>query len=385
MAYAEKREGKLTGVWIGEVYRKPKTFRRRFATKKDAEGYELYVKLTGTEPPTMENHQSTGAPTFREAVAVARAMKGPHKKWDLTHDETLAQRLAFVERELGHYEVTQMGEDTFDVLRAALDKLRKAGKPLSNSTKNRYLTVMSGVLHCAVKKKWLQIKPEVTLYPEDNQLRAILASEDQDEVILRLMREDGNAVEAKMVEVLVETGLRRGELLGHPGRGKAPIQLNQITIETGEDGEENGWLTLGGGGEGVEQTKNNTTRRVYIRAELAKELRAIVAAGQLPKPDKVLDNFKSARDRAGYPANLVIHSLRHTRNTRLSKVEPDIKNRMRILGQKTISTNLRYTHVFDEDQLAVAKKLEKRAGDRAEKLPSKVIAIGEMRDKSRVA
>jgi hypothetical protein len=34
-----------------------------------------------------------------------------------------------------------------------------------------------------------------------------------------------------------------------------------------------------------------------------------------------------------------------------------------------MSTNLRYTHVFDEDQLAVAKKLEKRAGDRARKYP----------------
>jgi integrase len=91
------------------------------------------------------------------------------------------------------------------------------------------------------------------------------------------------------------------------------------------------------------------------------------------KPDKLLDNFKSARDRAGYPSNLVIHSLRHTRNTRLSKVEPDIKNRMQILGQKTVSTNLRYTHVFDKDQLAVAKKLEKRAGDRSKNTPAQVV------------
>jgi integrase len=96
-------------------------------------------------------------------------------------------------------------------------------------------------------------------------------------------------------------------------------------------------------------------------------------SGHLPLADKVLDNFKSARDRAGYPKNLVIHSLRHTRNTRLSKVEPDIKNRMQILGQKTVSTNLRYTHVFDKDQLEAAKKLEKRAGDRAQKASGQVV------------
>jgi hypothetical protein len=72
MAYNEKRHGKPTGTFVGEVYRKGKTFRRRFKTKKDAEGYELYVKLTGEEPPTLENTQSTGAPTFTEAVEMPR-------------------------------------------------------------------------------------------------------------------------------------------------------------------------------------------------------------------------------------------------------------------------------------------------------------------------
>jgi integrase len=374
MAYAEKREGKLTGVWIGEVYRKPKTFRRRFKTKKDAEGYELYVKLTGEEPPTLENTQSTGAPTFAEAVEMAKAMKGPRGVWDLTNDESLCQRLDFVRQHLGPYEVTQMGEETTDVLKGKLDKIRKGNKPIKDSTKNRYLTVMSAVLHCCEIKKWIPVKPTVRLYRETNALRAILANEAQDEVILRLIREAGHPVAAKCVEFLVETGLRRGELCGHGRRNKKPLQPSQITIEPDDEtGEENGWVTLGGGLEGIEQTKNNTSRRVYVRAALAKEMKAILLSGHLPTGDQLLDIFKSARDRAGYPSNLVIHSLRHTRNTRLSKVEPDIKNRMQILGQKTVSTNLRYTHVFDKDQLAVAKKLEKRAGDLSEKTSAQVL------------
>jgi integrase len=374
MAYAEKRDGKLTGVWIGEVYRKPKTYRRRFKTKKDAEGYELYVKLTGDEPPTLENTQSTGAPTFREAVAAAKLMKGPHKKWDLTNDETLCQRLAFCERHLGHYEVTQMGEDAFDVLRNALDKIRKAGKPISDSTKNRYMTVMSGVLHCAVKKKWLQVKPEVTLYPEDNALRAILTHEDQDEIILRLMRDAGHPVEAKCVEFLIETGLRRGELCGRRERGKQPLQASQITLEVDpETQEENGYVNLGGGGSGIEQTKNNGVRRVYVRAALAKEIKAIILSGHLPSGDHLLGTFKSARDRAGYPSNLVIHSLRHTRCTRLRSEGADLELRMQTLGHRSVKTAMRYVHLATSEQLAVAKKLEKRAGDRAKKEPSQVV------------
>ncbi|GLR96837.1 hypothetical protein GCM10007858_44760 [Bradyrhizobium liaoningense] len=192
--------------------------------------------------------------------------------------------------------------------------------------------------------------------------------------VRRLMREDGNHVEAKCVEFLIATGMRRGELCGNPRRGKAPLQADQITLEPDDEtGEENGWVTLGGGGEDVEQTKNNGDRRVYVNASLAKEMRAIILSGQLPLGDKLLDNFKSARDRAGYPKNLVIHSLRHTRNTRMAKVEPDAKKRMEYLGQKTLSTNLSYNHVFDRDQLEMAKKLEKLAGDRREKTSAQVV------------
>ncbi|MBW7970935.1 tyrosine-type recombinase/integrase [Bradyrhizobium sp. BR 10289] len=375
MAYAEKREGKLTGVWIGEVYKKPKTFRRRFNTKKDAEGYELYVRLTGEEPPSLDSTQRTGAPTFSEAVAMAKKMKGPKGVWDLTHDETLNGRLAFVEKVLGHYEVTQMGEEVFDVLKAKLDRSVAKGKDhrlMSNATKNRYLTVMSAVLMCCEIKKWITQKPTVRLYPEDNALRAILHSEEQDEVILRLMREAGEEVEAKCVEFLVETGLRRGELCGDPKRGKEALKPFQITIERGEDGVEEGWINLGGGG-GVEQTKNNTTRRVYVRAELAKEIRAIIAAGKLPNGRDLLNSFKEARDAAGYPSNLVIHSLRHTRNTRLRQTGTDMKIRMRILGHKTAATSMRYDHITDDDQRQAAKKLQQRAGDRVKKGSAEVV------------
>ncbi|MHC2630480.1 hypothetical protein ACVIU7_009253 [Bradyrhizobium liaoningense] len=57
----------------------------------------------------------------------------------------------------------------------------------------------------------------------------------------------------------------------------------------------------------------------------------------------------------------------------MAKVEPDAKKRMEYLGQKTLSTNLSYNHVFDRDQLEMAKKLEKLAGDRREKTSAQVV------------
>jgi hypothetical protein len=45
MAYTEKRAGKLTGRWIGQVRRGggSKSFRQAFETKREAQDYVLWV------------------------------------------------------------------------------------------------------------------------------------------------------------------------------------------------------------------------------------------------------------------------------------------------------------------------------------------------------
>jgi hypothetical protein len=45
MAYAETRDGKLTGLWVGEVDRPDAgtVFRQTFPTRKKAENYEAFV------------------------------------------------------------------------------------------------------------------------------------------------------------------------------------------------------------------------------------------------------------------------------------------------------------------------------------------------------
>jgi hypothetical protein len=81
MPHAEKRDGKLTGFWYGEVDRRHKggeRFRRRFETKAKAEGYEAYVKATGEEPPGLAEGDITGR-TFASVAAVQgglRAQRG---------------------------------------------------------------------------------------------------------------------------------------------------------------------------------------------------------------------------------------------------------------------------------------------------------------------
>lgn len=79
MAYAETRDGKLTGFWYGEVDLRHKgggRFRRRFETKKAAVGYEAYVKATGEEPPGAAEGDVSGR-TFASVAEECKAAGGP--------------------------------------------------------------------------------------------------------------------------------------------------------------------------------------------------------------------------------------------------------------------------------------------------------------------
>jgi integrase len=109
---------------------------------------------------------------------------------------------------------------------------------------------------------------------------------------------------------------------------------------------------------------------------LAKKIRALVATQSLPDGVQLLRHFKSACEAAGYTGNLVLHSLRHTRNTRLHKAGITKDIRKRLLGHMSDAANEIYTHMDLEDHLQIAKKVEEYAGDRRKKRASaKVVAF----------
>lgn len=362
MSYAEKRDGALTGYWYGEALVKvkgePVRFRRRFAVKKDAEGYEVYVKLMGAEPPTMEGELSSGR-TFAAVAQECKDAGGPKGYWKRNRDPSIIQRVDYAVRVIGHIDIANVTRKTFELITKSLENRPAQGKKhkLSQSTINRYLNAASAVLNYAVLSDYIPAKPKVPLSEEHGKLQGTV-SFSQEDTIINAMKAAGDVVEAFCVRVLVETGLREGELLGHPRLGVEPLRASQITIETDEDQDENGLITLES-----DEAKNNAARSVYIRADLARELLILIRTKRLPKAFRLLKRFKAAVKSCGYPSNIVIHSLRHTRNTRLMNDGTDIKIRMGMMGHKTVQANLRYAHVNTADQLKAAKKLEKRRGD----------------------
>jgi integrase len=380
MSYAEKRNGKPTGVHIGEVYRKingkPKTFRRRFTTKKDADGYELYVKLTGDEPPTLDNTQSTGAPTFAEVVVKAKAKGGPKGKWKAGRDGSLMQRLDFCVTVIGTHEIQNVTRGVLGKIVERLEKRPVAAtrkQPLTPATINRYLAAAHSVLTFAHREGIMTERPPEAPYLDEASTRKErdILHVGQDEVVFNLMREAGHEVDALCCEFLLETGFRRGELLHK-------LAPDQITIEQVQD-EDGTVVPVGVVRLHKGQTKNNKGRVAILSADLAKNIRALVATESLPDGLLLLRHFKTACEAAGYTGNLVLHSLRHTRNTRLRKAGITKEMRKQLLGHMSDEANAIYDHTDLEDHLMVAKKVEEYAGDRRKNRgAAKVVAFNKV-------
>jgi integrase len=319
----------------------------------------------GREPPTIaDGVQNVEGPTFAEVAQQCKAAGGPRGKWLAERDCSILQRVDHAIDVIGTYPMSYVhdhAQEMADKIVASLDRAKAPGKKhkLTNATKNRYVNAYGAVLKYAYKKRIIATRPplelldEVTTRKERDPLNF-----GQDEVILRLMRENGDTVEADCVEALIETGLRSGEL-----RKRAP---EDITIEQvmDEDGTlvDVGVVTLPKG-----RTKNNKSRRVAFSADLARKIKAIVAAGLMPNKDRLLDSFKLAVKRAGYTGNLVIHSLRHTRVTRLRKAGITEEIRVKLVGHSGKDVHRGYDHVDLEDQLEVVKKVQEYAGKRAAK------------------
>ena len=356
MAYPETIQGELTGFWFGQKMVKGTRFRRRFEKKKDAEGYELYVGLMGTEPPTMATHGGTSGRTFAQVAKECRDYGGPEGKWKHGRDPSVLQRLDYV--------VTLLGPiDIADIDRKQLERITKslqsrpgvAGRPLTSATINRYLNAASAVLTYAEQCGYVTHRPKAPLIREVSKPRGIINSFEEEDAILSALRAWGKETEAFIIQVLVTSGMRAGEL------GK--IRPSQIT---------NGRIHFE-----ADQTKNDTARTVYIGDDMADRLRSIIVAGVVPDRFQLLRLFKRATKSLGLSDNLVIHSLRHTRNTRLRKQGVDLKVRMKMLGHKSIITSMRYDHVDDGDQLEAAKKVEAARGQIPEN--GKVIPFNQVR------
>lgn len=338
MSYAERRKGKLTGRWIGEVDTKQGglelRMRRRFETKKEADGYEAYVKATGQEPAGI----AKGSPAGSFSAWTDRFLER-NPDW-ARKDRSALQRLEWVRGQIGAIDVKQVTTSELDRL---VTKLRKTGA--SNRTINRYLDAASKTLRFAHERDAIPGMPHVPRLADKGKDRTKVLSLDLENAICRWIEDHRDPRIAFAVRVLVSVGFRAGEL--------DKLRPDQVENES---------VTLG-----REQTKTDKARTVYIEPEMAKKLRAMLAAGTMPKACQVYKVFKQAVKACGGDEELTVHSLRHTCATRLIEDGNDALVVAGILGHSSIQTTKRYTHPDFEVIKNAMKKVPQRVGETDQK------------------
>jgi integrase len=342
MASPEKRDGTLTGFWYGEVDRRTKgegRFRRRFETKREAVGYEAYVKATGIEPDNLKDAKL--GVTFADA---AEAWKASNDTWKRGRDKAGQQRLEWMIGHLGKLAVGSITTETMDAVVRDLEKrppsARHNGK-ISSATINRYLSAASAVLtHARDRDPKL---PGCKLpWKKETGHRRHWLSDDQEEALVRWLTGQGYLAEALTVRVLCASGLRWGEF--------SSVDAYQCKGE---------WIKL-------DKTKTDTPRDVPIPEELNAEFCAMIRAGGRPKYTPMRRHLRAAVKACGYSPELGIHNLRHTLASRLIQDGQPLSVVKDYLGHADIKTTEKYVHVEKESLLAAMKKRHPRRGETAQ-------------------
>lgn len=239
--------------------------------------------------------------------------------YSTSRDKSLGQRAEVLTKLIGSQ--TPVSRITNSTVSTIVKELK--ARELSDSTINRYLSIISRVS----KVYQRGYNPSYTLFipwqHEGPGRFEWLKREDEPKLISYLTNKGQNEL-VLVVQVLISTGMRLGELL---------------TLEP--DQVENRWIRLW-------QTKTDRPRSIPIQEDTAERLRALIVQG-LPKAHTIRRGLRDALRACGIRANITPHSLRHTTATRLIQSGVNVMVAQKFLGHNSVRTTQRYVHIEDRD------------------------------------
>lgn len=346
MSYADRKNGKLTGRWVGEIDTRRSDgteirFRKRFATKAEADGYEAYVKATGGEP-----NAPLAAPTLTFAMAARRYREKTNPKW--SNNPTNRGRLDFAETHLGKLDVGAIRKaQLLDYVETIKARCGWAGKTVANRTVNLYLSVVNKVLKdCRDRDELAQGLPTLPRLEDIGEEREAVPLHIENAVVAWLAVNAG-VTYAFLVRVLSSTGMRRDEL----------FKLRADQIEIPEQDENCGWMLQ------KEQTKKRRKRWVPLAPDACRKLKALKVANALPNAPQLAHQFKRGVKAVGGNPKLCIHGLRHATTTRLIESGANPIDVAELIGHKLASAQQGYYHPNKAYLFGVAKKVHTVEGE----------------------
>lgn len=239
----------------------------------------------------------------------------------------------------------------FEQLTAYIEWLApRLGGRQAPRTKRRYLDAVRKVLrHAWANEKLTKGLPPYPKISDKGKRRGVI-SWPLERAILGWLDGHGYLVEAFTVRLLASTGMRYGELAMLNRAGPSRIELPPKAEHTGFRLLEN-------------ETKTDEPRWVALRPELARELRAILAAGGLPKYPHMRHIWNKARDSVGKDRAETLHWLRHTAVTRIKNSGVDLERTKQYVGHSKASVTAGYDHPEMEIQFRDVQIVQRTCGE----------------------
>ncbi|MEG1912237.1 MAG: site-specific integrase [Cloacibacillus sp.] len=237
------------------------------------------------------------------------------------------------------YEITTKKIDDFT------EHMRANGS--KGGTINRKLSILSKILKKANRKDMLTKMPAIDRERETGQRIRFITPEEEDAIITQLKAWDKTRA-AAVVKLLVETGIRAGELFKLK---KEDILADQAV---------NGCIYL-------KDTKNGESRVVPLTKSAREAFDYLSQTSESPEYIMFEDSpwltkiWNRVRNKLGYrnDKNFVPHILRHTCCSRLVQRGAPIKKVQLFLGHKSINTTMKYAHLCPDDIYDLTALLEK--------------------------
>ncbi len=346
MAWIRKRVGKKGKISYTAVIRIAghPTITETFDRRKDAEVWalntEALIRSGGFQDLRILKNISFGNLLKRYMIEVS-VKKKPNTQ----------AREKTVFRELFEFFA---GYSLADVTPALIAKYRdyrlRNIKPSTLQKERAFLSHLFNIAH----KEWaLPVKNPVidVSWPAPGRGRLRFLTREEVQILLSSCRESRNKRLYPFVLTLLHTGMRPGEAAGLT---MGQLDLERRIIE-------------------LEDTKNNERRRIPVVESLAIELEKMITSRFKPghyvflpdnpsrttlqRPESYFKNaFKYACNRAKIK-DFHMHDCRHTAASHLIMSGVDPRTVAEILGHKTMSMVMRYTHLLDEHKRKALDKL----------------------------
>lgn len=285
--------------------------------------------------PTLKNFSAE----FMGQISVERAAK-PRT---ITFYQEKIDRL--LESSLAGLRLDQIDESKIDAYkRARISARSRHGKPMSPASVNRELATLRRLLRMAQEWKRIKAVPRIRLLEGETAREFVLSRDDEKRYLDALPAEM-----RRLCTLLIETGLRVGEAL--------TLDWQQVNLK-----ENPGFLSVR-----AVHAKSGKTRSI----PLTPRARAVLEAGTAPRKGLVFRNAEggrlyhtwlnqqhaAVRTALGFPAEFVLHSLRHTFGTRLGETGAESFTIMGLMGHSTVIVSQKYVHPTTQSMRAAMERM----------------------------